>query len=151
MTRLELLRLLLTPDPPKDPKGRHHRRRLAAAVVSLSLFCAPAMAGELVHKLARPAALTPLQALFVGVQVGDLVSTRMALTSGHAREGNPAMTGMASSTPKLLVTKAALSVGTILFSSHLAKKNKAAALALLIVVDGVYAGAVLQNVHARRP
>jgi hypothetical protein len=125
-------------------------RRLGSAILSCVLFVSPAVAGELTLKALRPKAQTPLQIAFVALQAADLASTMRALHGGHASESNPLLQSVVQSPASFIATKAAVSVGTILLSNKLSKRSKGAALALLVIVDGVYAGAVLQNMRAAR-
>jgi hypothetical protein len=95
----------------------------------------------------RPPALLPLYASFVGLQVLDFHSTADALSRG-AVEGNPAMQGVTSNQLAFAAAKAAGTAGVIVLSEKIRKKNKAAAVGLMIATNSAMAWVVQHNYRA---
>src|SRR5262245_46605343 len=75
----------------------------------------------------RPAALLPLYASFVTLQVLDIHSTRSALGRG-AVEANAAMQPFVGTTAGMAAIKAGGTAGLIFATEKIRKKNKAAAI-----------------------
>jgi glycine/D-amino acid oxidase-like deaminating enzyme len=98
--------------------------------------------------LKRPQkALNTLQITYAGLQAADMWTTIAARNNG-AREVNPLMYG---SYAKGMAFKAAMSASTMLATRAMAKKNKKAAVVTMILVNGVTAAVVANNVrNARR-
>jgi uncharacterized protein DUF5658 len=97
----------------------------------------------------RPAALVPLYASFIGLQILDLHSTHDALARGGV-EANPALAGLARNTVALSAVKAAGAASVIFVSEKLRKKNKAAALGLMIATNSAMAWVVQHNYRSGR-
>jgi hypothetical protein len=97
----------------------------------------------------RPAALVPLYASFIGLQILDLHSTHDALARGGV-ESNPALGGLAGNTVALTAVKAAGAAGVIFVSEKLRIKNKAAAIGLMIATNSAMAWVVQHNYRVGR-
>ena len=106
----------------------------------------PARIGQ---ALARPAVLPALYASYAALQVFDIYSTKQALARG-AREANPQMQGVVGNTSSFVAVKAAVTVGTIVAAERLWKTNKAAAIALMVVSNGILAHVAANNVRTLR-
>jgi hypothetical protein len=110
----------------------------------------PAAAATLVRSAEpRPAALLPLYASFVALQVLDMHSTRYALDRG-AVEGNPAFKGLTGTTVGMAAVKAAATAGVIFFNDKLRMKNKAAAVGLMIATNSMMGWVVQHNYRSVR-
>lgn len=95
-------------------------------------------------RLRRPALLPALYATNVALQVLDAHSTLRALGNG-GREVNPVMKGVVGNRGALLAVKAGAAVGTIYFAEKLWKRNRVAAIALMVAVNGATAAIVAHN------
>ena len=92
-------------------------------------------------------ALTALQVSYVGLQGLDVWSTIAARNAG-AREANPLMGGGYA---KGTAFKAAMGAGTMLATRAIARKNKKAAVVTMVVLNGMTAAVVTNNLkNARR-
>jgi hypothetical protein len=98
---------------------------------------------------ARPAALLPLYASFVTLQVLDFHSTSYAISRG-AVEANPAMQGVVGNPVGFAVVKAAGTAGIIFAAEKIRQKNKAAAVGLMIASNSAMAWVVQHNYRAVR-
>jgi len=76
------------------------------------------------------------------LQTADIVSTRVGLAAG-AREVNP-ING-SGSTARLLIAKGAASALTIYVVERTWKRNRAAAVLSMVVVNGLTAAVVVHN------
>jgi hypothetical protein len=85
-----------------------------------------------------------LYASTVALQALDVHSTLKGLNQG-AVEANPIMTGITAHRPVFIAVKAALACSTVIAAHRIAKRNKVAAAAMLIAVNGVYAYVVARN------
>jgi Domain of unknown function (DUF5658) len=92
----------------------------------------------------RPAALVPLYASFIALQLLDLHSTHAAVTGG-AVEANPALAGFAGNTLAMAAVKAAGTAGVIFCSEKIRAKNKVAALGLMIAANSAMTWVVQHN------
>lgn len=92
----------------------------------------------------RPAPLVPLYMGFAALQAGDVVSTFRALDRG-ASEANPVMGGLVQHRAAFVALKAGMTAGTLLMSERLWKKNRVAAVAMLVALNGAYAAVVAHN------
>jgi hypothetical protein len=92
----------------------------------------------------RPAALAPLYASFITLQVLDLRSTHDAISRGGV-ETNPALAGMANNMVAMSAVKAAGAAGVIFVSEKLRTRNKAAAIGLMIAANSAMAWVVQHN------
>jgi hypothetical protein len=91
----------------------------------------------------------PLYSSFVALQALDVHSTRMALANGGV-EANPAMQGVVGSTAGVIAMKAAGAAGVIFASEQIRKKNKAAAIGLMIATNSAMAWVVQHNYRIAR-
>jgi hypothetical protein len=85
-----------------------------------------------------------LYASTVAVQAMDLHSTMTGIKAG-ASEGNPLMGGATKNAAVFIGVKAAVTAGTIFAAQKLAKRNKPAAIAMLIAVNSAYAMIAVHN------
>jgi hypothetical protein len=92
----------------------------------------------------RPGALVPLYVSFGTLQVLDAHSTARALEYG-AVEANPALRGIAGNQVALLAVKAAGTTGLIIASEKIWKRNKVAAIALMVASNAAMAWVVQRN------
>jgi hypothetical protein len=127
---------------------------VAMSVLTLLAVSAPAAAAEdasapIAVNGQRPAALVPLYASFLALQVADLHSTWRALDHG-AVEANPLLENFAGSRPVLLTVKAAGSVGVIAASEALSKKSRTAAIIFMIGANSAMTWVVQHNYGAVR-
>jgi hypothetical protein len=97
----------------------------------------------------RPAALIPLYASFVTLQVLDLHSTAYALDRG-AVEANPAIRGFVDNRVAMTALKAAGTAGVIYVSEKLRTKNKAVSLGLMIATNAAMTWVVQHNYRVAR-
>jgi hypothetical protein len=97
----------------------------------------------------RPAALMPLYASFVTLQVLDVHSTSYALARG-AVEANPAMQGVVGNQVGFAAMKAAGTAGIIFAAERIRKKNRAAAVGLMIASNSAMAWVVQHNYRTAR-
>lgn len=92
----------------------------------------------------RPGALVPLYVSFGTLQVLDAHSTSRALKNG-AVEANPALRGIAGNQVALLAVKAAGTSCLFFASEKIWKKNKAAAIVLMVASNAAMAWVVQRN------
>lgn len=97
----------------------------------------------------RPGLLPALYATNVALQALDAHSTWTALGHG-AREANPLMQGVAGNRTALLAVKAGAAAGTIYFAEKMWRRNRAGAIAMMVVVNGVTAAIVAHNYKVAR-
>jgi hypothetical protein len=97
----------------------------------------------------RPAALLPLYASLITLQTLDIHSTRYALTHG-AVEANPLMKGVVTNEIGLVAVKAAGTAGVILATEGIRRRNKTAAVVLMIATNSAMAWVVQHNYRAVR-
>jgi uncharacterized protein DUF5658 len=88
--------------------------------------------------------LVPLYISAATLQMLDVHSTHRALSSGYT-EGNPMMAGIASNTAAFVAVKAATAATTIWVSEKLRKRNRAAAIGLMVAVNVATATVVAHN------
>lgn len=99
---------------------------------------------------ARPSVLPVLYASYAALQVYDVYSTRQALSRG-AREANPLMQPVVGSQGAFWAVKASATIGTIAAAERLWKKDrKAAAIAVLVVSNGIAALVAARNAGTLR-
>ncbi|MEW6320171.1 MAG: DUF5658 family protein [Acidobacteriota bacterium] len=94
--------------------------------------------------LSRPKALPALYASVVGLNVMDFVTTRQGLAAG-AVEANPMMRGVVGNSAAFIAVKAASAATSIWMAERLWKKNRAAAIATMVVVNSGLAAVVAHN------
>lgn len=100
------------------------------------------------NPVARPAALVPLYVSFGVLQAADIATTLHNI-SGGATEANPVMGTVAGSPAGLVATKAALAGASIFLAEKLWKKNRPAAVLLMIGLNGFQAAVVARNYATR--
>lgn len=120
---------------------------LADAVANAAQLPRPGVLAPPAQK--RPAALMGLYASFVALQIGDAVTTFSALGNGGV-EANPLMKGATSNKGAMFAVKAGTSLGTIYLTEKLWKKNRAAAIASMVVMNGAYVAIVAHNAKIAR-
>lgn len=98
---------------------------------------------------ARPAPLVPLYLSFAALQALDAFTTIRALDRG-AVEANPVMSGIAGNPAALVATKVGVAVGTVWLTERLWRRNRAAAVAMMAALNGMYAAVVAHNWQAVR-
>jgi hypothetical protein len=99
--------------------------------------------------MTRPAPLAPLYISFAALQAFDAVTTIRALEAGGV-EVNPLLKGVAGNGVALVAVKAGATVATVYLAERLWKKNRVAAIVLMVTLNGVYVVAVAQNHRAAR-
>jgi len=95
----------------------------------------------------RPGSSGGMMALYastIAVQAMDLHSTMTGIKAG-ASEGNPLMSGATKNAAVFIGVKAAVTAGTIFAAQKLAKRNKPAAIAMLVAVNSAYAMIAVHN------
>jgi hypothetical protein len=92
----------------------------------------------------RPAALMPLYASFIALQGLDVHSTTRGLSRG-AVEANPFMKDVAGNPGALIAVKAASTAGIIFGVEKLRRKNRAAAVAVMLALNAGTAYVVQHN------
>ena len=97
----------------------------------------------------RPAALVPLYVSFASLQAFDIDSTRKALNRGGL-EANPIMRGVVGSPAAFIALKAAMTGATIASNETLWKRNRAAAVLMMVAMNGAYAAVVAHNYSVAR-
>jgi hypothetical protein len=100
--------------------------------------------------LKRPAILPPLYASFGVLQMLDAHSTMEAISAGRGGEANRSMAVLAEHPVALVAVKAAATAGTILVSEKLWRRNRTAAVLLMLAVNGAYAAVVAHNYRVAR-
>jgi hypothetical protein len=103
--------------------------------------------GEL--RVTRPALLPGLYAGFVALQGFDIYSTTNAIRQG-ASEANPVMKGVVGNPALFWSVKAAATVAPMLAAERLWKHNKAGAIAVMVVSNGVMAAVAAHNASVLR-
>ena len=122
------------------------------AAVDRGFAPAPSLDAQVEMAAVRPASRGPLVPLYISaaaLQMMDVHSTRRALALGHA-EGNPFMSGIASNTPAFVAVKAATAASVILLSEKLRKRNRVAAIGLMVAVNAATAAVVAHNYRVAR-
>jgi hypothetical protein len=92
----------------------------------------------------RPAILPALYVSVAALQALDAHSTMTALGQG-GREANPLMRGVAGNRGALLAVKAGVAGGTIFLAERMWKRNRVAAIAMMVIVNAVDAVVVAHN------
>jgi hypothetical protein len=98
----------------------------------------------------RPRLLVPMYVSFAVLQGLDYSSTTGALRSGAGREANPLMRPIVGNRPAFIAVKAATTVGTIWAAEKLWKKNRAATVVLMAVMNGAIGAVVAHNMSVAR-
>ena len=92
----------------------------------------------------RPAALPALYASFAALQALDVHSTLTAVGAGRT-EANPAVRGLVGQPATFIGAKLAATAGTVFLTERLWRKNRVAAVALMIAVNATYGVIVASN------
>jgi hypothetical protein len=122
----------------------------AATVPELDLGTAWPLPAVRSGSAKRPAALLALYMTHAGLQAYDGYSTTLALSRG-AREANPLLKGATGSPLALWGVKAAATAVPMLLAERLWRKNnRAAAIAVMVVSNGVMATVAARNAHVLR-
>lgn len=95
-------------------------------------------------QLKRGAALSTLYVSYAALQALDAASTFRALDNG-AVEANPLLKGVASNRGAMLAVKAGTTAATLYLTERLWKKNRTAAIALMVCANSAYAAIVAHN------
>lgn len=109
----------------------------------------PASADVPVAATSRPGALAGLYASLGALNVLDVYSTNHALKNG-AREVNPIVRSTAGNISATIALKAAATATSICFAEKLWKKNRGAAIATMVIVNGATAAVVARNFRNAR-
>ena len=142
------LRAAVTAQENAPPPGREG----ADATARQTITSQPVQLSEIASAQAperRPAALMPLYASLVTLQILDVRSTQQALTHGSV-EANPLMKGLASNDVGLTAMKIAGTAGIIVASEHMWKRNKVGAVVFMIATNTAMAWVVQHNYRAVR-
>ena len=92
----------------------------------------------------KPMMIGALSASLAALQVFDIYSTSKGLSQG-AREANPLMQGVVGNKAAFWAMKGATTAVPIALAAKMWKKNKAAAIATLVVANGVQAMVAARN------
>ena len=92
----------------------------------------------------RPAALPALYVSLAVLQAFDAYETRRGLAAG-TREANSLMQGVVGQPAAFWALKAATTAGAVVAAEHLWKTNKAAAIAVMVIANGVSAAVAARN------
>jgi hypothetical protein len=128
----------------EEPPGFGAAAISAATISSLPDAAAGPANDRLVVRDRRPGALVPLYVSFSVLQVLDIHSTSGALGRG-AVEANPIVRPFAGNQLGMVAVKAAGTAGVILASEQMWKKNKAAAVAFMLLSNGAMTWVVQHN------
>ncbi|MFI5177503.1 MAG: DUF5658 family protein [Vicinamibacterales bacterium] len=131
-------------------------RRVSVCIIAAALVCVPALARAQdlgastspgVRSESAPAKSALLSSLYASTAIMqglDLHSTFTAFDRG-AVEANPMVAPIASHPAALIVAKSAVAATTIYAAHRLSKRNKAAAIGMLVAVNSAYAVVVAHN------
>jgi hypothetical protein len=97
----------------------------------------------------RPALLIPLYASFAGLQALDAHSTLKAVGRGYA-EVNPLMAAATKHRGALIAVKLATTAAVIAGGERLWRRNRVAAVAAIVAINGAYAAIVAHNYRNSR-
>jgi hypothetical protein len=117
---------------------------LAAAITAPSPGNEPARPAIDAHRTSGYASLRALSISAAALQGLDAYTTLAALNGG-AQEANPMMRGAARNPALLIAVKSSMTAATIYAAHRLWPRNKAAALAVLAITNGVMATVVARN------
>ena len=92
----------------------------------------------------RPTPLVPLYGSMVALQALDVVSTTKAIESGAGTEANAAMQHVVGNPAAFVAVKAGTAAATIWLSEKLWRRNRVAAIALMV---GVNVGTAIVAAH----
>ena len=94
----------------------------------------------------RPAALPALYASLAALSIYDGYTTSRGLSRG-AQEANPIMRGVVGSPAAFWTMKAATSIGPMLVAERLWRRNRAAAIAVMVLANSLAAVVAANNAH----
>lgn len=97
----------------------------------------------------RPSILIPLYVSFGVMQALDLRSTQLALAGG-GREANPLMGNVVGSPVAMTALKVGTTAGIIFLSEKVRKRNRVAAVAMMVTMNSAYAMVVSHNYSLAR-
>lgn len=100
-------------------------------------------------QMKRPAILPALYVTLGLMQAWDLASTAAAVKAG-AREANPAAAPFANNKASMLGLKAVTTASTIFFAERAWKKNKVAAVVMMVAINGGMAAVAMNNMRNAR-
>lgn len=133
------------------------RTTLVAAMTALAIALPRPAAAQVLNDAglsrpdppSRPAALVPLYMSFATLQVLDGAATLRSVGQG-ATEANPLMRSTLGSPVTFAIAKGALAGGSVYFTERLWRKNRAAAIGVMVALNGVSAAVVAHNWPKRR-
>lgn len=128
-------------DPTDDP-GSSGGPQVVKSMVPASVATWHPPTGE--WNRTRPAALPAFYASLVALQLFDGYSTTHALAGG-AKEANPVMKGVVNKPVVFWSVKAAMAVAPVLAAERMWKTNKAGAIAVMVVSNGMMAAVAAHN------
>jgi hypothetical protein len=97
----------------------------------------------------RPSVLVPLYVSFGALQVLDLHSTKRALAAG-GREANPVVGTAVGSPAAMTAMKIGAATGIVLLSEKLWKRNRVAAIVMMVTLNSAYAVVASHNYSIAR-
>ena len=97
----------------------------------------------------RPSVLVPLYVSFAALQALDLHSTGRALHAG-GREANPVVGTVVGSPVAMTAMKVGATTGIILLSEKLRKRNRVAAIVMMVTLNSAYAVVASHNYSIAR-
>jgi hypothetical protein len=144
-------------DQEEEAGVRSSAARLVAEAVSLPMHVLPDVTsrpyvrlGSEAPRQERPGALTGLYVSFAALQALDAHSTLRAVDNG-ALEANPLVAPIADRPGLMFGMKAAAAVTTIVLAEKLWRRNRVAAVVLMVAANAAYAAVVASNYgQARR-
>jgi hypothetical protein len=99
--------------------------------------------------LKRPAVLPVLYVALGAIQAWDVMSTSAAIKAG-AHEGNQAAAPFANNTGALLSLKAVTTASTLFFAERAWKKNRVAAVVMMVAINSGIAAVSVTNMRNTR-
>ncbi len=136
---------------PDTPRAIDETMRVSIAQLAMNLppvTALPAPAAR-VQQPSRPRVLLPLYTSHIALQALDVYTTTRGLRGG-ATEANPVMKDIARQPAALVAMKAATSAAVVLGTEKLWKKNRAAAVLVMIGVNAGMAVVVSNNYRVMR-
>jgi Domain of unknown function (DUF5658) len=118
-----------------------------ADAVAQAAKTAPVASSE---KSRRPAALIPLYAGLVGLQVLDYTSTVRAVETGSGLEGNPLMSPIVENRAAFLALKAGSTACALWASEKMWKRHRVGAVVFMAALDGTMVAVVAHNYSIKR-
>ncbi|HEX5474895.1 MAG TPA: hypothetical protein VFX12_09560 [Vicinamibacterales bacterium] len=132
-----------------DPAANGTGLRSAVATADVAASATPAPAWAVDRPASRPLALSTLYASYAGLAAMDVLSTRRALKAG-AYEQNPLVRPAAGNSAALWAIKGASAAGSMYFAERMWKKNRAGAVVLMAVLNGISGAVVARNLRHGR-